>query len=73
MAKQLELDMSHTKTYASVKNLETAVEKATWLGEKARYIVMPVGERFTPVFMANSLPAGNGIMNVASNGWHVVS
>lgn len=72
MAKQIELEMTHTKTYASMANLEKAVAKATWLGDKARYIVMPVGDRFTPVFMVNSLTAGNGIMNVASNGWHVV-
>lgn len=73
MAKHLNLDMSSTKTYASLKTLERSVNGAEWLGDNARYIVMPVGDRFTPVFMANSLPAGCGIMWCAQNGWHVVS
>lgn len=74
MAKQLTLELTHSKTYATVANLERAVEKATWLGDKARYIVLPTPEgRFTPVFMAASLQEGFGIVQCASNGWHVVS
>lgn len=73
MAKQIELDMSSTKTYASLRTLEQAVEKAAWLGDTARYIVMPVGGRFTPVFMLKGLPEGVGPMWVAQNGWHVVN
>lgn len=72
MAKNLNLDMSHSKTYASLKTMERSIANAEWLGEKARYIVMPVGDRFTPVFMASSLPEGCGIMWCAQNGWHVV-
>lgn len=73
MAKQIELEMENTKTYASVRNLEKAVEKAVWLGDSARYLVMPVGDRFTPVFMLKGLPDGVGPMWVAQNGWHVVN
>lgn len=73
MAKQIKLDMTSTKTYASIATMERSIEKATWLGDKARYIVMPVDGRFTPVFMAGSLPEGCGIMWCAQNGWHVVN
>lgn len=72
MAKQLTIDFSSSKTYATEANLVRAVEKATWLGNSTYIVMMTPEGRFTPVFLFKRLENEQLAFHVANNGWHVL-
>lgn len=71
MAKQVKLEAD--KTYATLANLERAVEKVASLAD-ARYLVLTTEEgRFYPVFLYNEQTCTWMPAQVAQHGWCVVN
>jgi len=71
MAKQVKLEAG--KTYATLANLERAVNKVVGLDD-ARYLVLTTEEgRFYPVFLYNERTCSWLPARVADYGWCVVN